>query len=233
MPNTWKGKLRGLVPKAGMKYQSDSRLMHHTRRDKRVADALRAAGYEMEHPAITQVLVNLFRTATPLVTEGRANQKDLWESLSLVQLQIDWARGLPGPIFFELFVCFVEARHMWEKEPDDPFYRYEPHNPAVLELITFRESVGNYHADGTSWVLTEAIWFNELARGYDEDEDVAMGDSDCIINEYQDINEDRIVDGVNPPLEQRNIETGEGIQRALCQFLRFREGRAYRTGIGA
>ncbi|KAJ8133342.1 hypothetical protein O1611_g281 [Lasiodiplodia mahajangana] len=181
MPIIRKYKLRRLVPTSGMKYQSWRKLMHSRRRDKRVADALKAAGYEMKHAVITRVLVNMFRTATPIVAEGRANGEDLWDILPRVQLQIDWARTLPQPVFFELVACFVEARHEWEKAPVYPFDYYELYNPMVLELIKFRKSIGDYGPGGSSWVLVDAVFFNELARGFniDEDEDDAIAMS-CI-----------------------------------------------------
>ncbi|KAI1271189.1 hypothetical protein F5Y07DRAFT_404675 [Xylaria sp. FL0933] len=176
----WKGNFRRALPASGMKYQSTSRLMHSNRRDKRVTDALKAAGYEITRAAITEVLAHMFQIATPIVTSARAENEDLWDVLPLVQSQLDWAHKLPEPIFFELFVCLIEARHKWEKEPEFPYERYELYNKAVLELIEFRKSTGDYGANSGSWILTDSTLF-DLARGLDsdedEDEDVEMGDT--------------------------------------------------------
>ncbi|KAI0098066.1 hypothetical protein GGR51DRAFT_565955 [Nemania sp. FL0031] len=213
MPILWKHKLRCLVPKFGMKYSSWNKLMHNRRRDKRVSDALLAAGYKMEGKVITQILVNMFRTATPIVIEGRANGEDLWDILPRVQLQIDWARTLPQPIFFELVVCFVEARHQWEKEPVYPFDYYEMYNPAVLELITFRKAIGDYGPGGSSWVLVDAVFFNELARGFnideEEDEETTIINPDCATNKQQGQKEEIAVDDVVVPPGTDEDETEE------------------------
>ena len=87
---------------------------------------------------------------------------------------------MPEAIFFEMFVFLIEARCEWEKNPTDPYYRYEEYNPAILELIAFRKSVGDGDTIGESWLDTNAVFFNKLAGGFDvdedEDEDVIMDD---------------------------------------------------------
>ncbi len=187
--------------------------MHNQRRDKRVACALKAAGYEITRSAITKVLVHMFQTATPIVTEARAKQEDLWDVLPRVQSQIDWARELPQPIFFELFVGFIEARCEWEKNPEFPYDRYELYNPAVLELIAFRTSVGDCDSNNMSWILTDAVFFNELARGLgideDEDEDVMMADSNLDNEGCPAENEDPMVVDVVRPMANMKIEQEE------------------------
>ncbi|TGJ82734.1 hypothetical protein E0Z10_g6035 [Xylaria hypoxylon] len=210
MPIQFKGTLRRVMPEAGMKYQSSKRLMHHIRRDKRIGDALQASGYEITRHVITQVLANMFHTATPIVAAGYANGEDLWDMLPRVQRQIDWAQDLPESIVFELFVCLIEARHEWEKKPQYPYYEYRLYNPAVLELVAFRTAIGDYGANHVSWVLTDAVFFNELARGLDdddEDEYVTFGDTDN--DECQKENQDPMVTDVIQPLAQMKIEQDE------------------------
>ncbi|KAK5625322.1 hypothetical protein RRF57_001038 [Xylaria bambusicola] len=207
--------------------------MHHIRRDTRVADALRATGYDIKLVVLTEVLMHLFKTATPLVIKGRADGEDLWDILPHVQREIDWASKVPKATFFEMFVCLIEARCEWEKNPEYPYYRYELYNPAVLELIAFRESVGDCGTIGESWIVTDAVFFNELAGGLDidedEDEDIAMDGSDyqkkceyyhienrdchrkdensCDDDEsLQDENQDPTVAVVIPPMAQMKID---------------------------
>ncbi|KAJ3568214.1 hypothetical protein NPX13_g6498 [Xylaria arbuscula] len=191
MSIVFKGKLRLSLPESGMKYESSHRLLHNDRRESRVADALRAAGYEITPASITEVLIHLFKTATPLVVKGRADGEDLWDILPLVQKEIDWASKVPEATFLEMFVCLIEARCQWEKNPVYPFDRYELYNAAVLALIAFRTAVGDCNIVGESWIVTDAVFFNELAEGFDidddEDEDVDMNDSD---DEEVDIRED-------------------------------------------
>ncbi|KAI0814207.1 hypothetical protein GGR55DRAFT_676342 [Xylaria sp. FL0064] len=230
MSMPWKGNLRRALPASGMKYQSTSRLMHSNRRDKRVTDALKAAGYEITRAAITEVLVHMFQIATPIVTGARAENEDLWDVLPRVQSQLDWAHKLPEPIFFELFVCLIEARNKWEEGPKFPYESYELYNKAVLELIEFRKSTGDYGANNGSWILTDALIFGDLAGGVDsdedEDEDVEMGDTnfnqvDCQEDDFEehdfqeeDFNEedhheedgDPMVADVVPPMAQMQID---------------------------
>jgi hypothetical protein len=227
-----KGQLRAVVPSSGskflsiqnivfdsnpflVKYQSRHRLMHNHRRDKRVTDALKAAGYQITRAAITAVLMNMFQTATPIVAAAHARGEDLWDSLPRVQLELDWARNLPEAIFFELVVCFVEARYEWEKNPVYPFYHSELYNPAVCELVTFLKSIGDYGTNNGSWVLTDAVFFNELARGFSVDEDenedeyVVMRDYNPDSNEFSDDNEDLKVADLIPPQGQMAIQQEE------------------------
>ncbi|KAI0973786.1 hypothetical protein F4678DRAFT_459273 [Xylaria arbuscula] len=208
MPILSKQNLRYILPKAGMTYQSPHTLMHNKRRDKRVADALRTAGYDITGPTITEVLVHMFQTATPIFT-SRAENEDLWDVLPRVQTQIDWARSLPQAIFFEFFVCFVEARCEWEKNPTYPHYMFDLYDPAVRELVTFRTSVGDSVASHVSWILTDAVFFNELARGLgideDEDEDVVMGGSG-LDKDFQEEYGDPTVADVLPPMALMKIE---------------------------
>ncbi|KAJ8123076.1 hypothetical protein ONZ43_g885 [Nemania bipapillata] len=217
MPTPYKRKLRAALPKSGMKYHSEKKLMHNHRREKRVTDSLKAAGYQITHAAITSVLVDLFRKAAPIVAEAHAQGEALWDSLSRVQTEIDWARNLPEAIFFELVVRFVEARYEWEKNPTYPYYAYELYNPAVVELVKFLASIGD-HGANNSWVLTDAVFFNELARGLDvdedEDEDTMMMDYNPHGSGFSDENEDPIVGDpivgdIVPPLAQMTIQEEE------------------------
>ncbi|KAI0430906.1 hypothetical protein F5Y09DRAFT_330757 [Xylaria sp. FL1042] len=186
MPVLQKGKLRGALPASGMKYQSSFCLMHNKRRDRRVTHALKAAGYEITCAVITEVLVHMFQIATPI------------------------ASNLPQPIFFEFFVCLIQARCEWEEEPEFPYHRYELYNQAVLELIAFRKSTGDCGANNVSWILTDAVFFNELARGFDidedEDEDVMMDDTNLDQEDHQQDNEDPVIADVVPPMAQMKIE---------------------------
>ncbi|RWA07592.1 hypothetical protein EKO27_g7514 [Xylaria grammica] len=213
MFNGFKAKLRYLVPESGMKYQSSGRVMHHIRRDKRVVDALRAAGYQLTRPVITRVLVNMFQIAAPIVAAGRAEGEDLWDILPRAQREIDWAQNLPEPIVFELFVSLIEARCEWEKNPEYPYYKFELYNPAIRELVAFRTTIGDYGTNNVSWVLTDAVFFDELARGLDidddEDEDVVMNDGNLGSDNYEGEVEDPMVADIVPPLAQMNIEQGE------------------------
>ncbi|KAI0502721.1 hypothetical protein F5B22DRAFT_632282 [Xylaria bambusicola] len=216
-----------------VKYQAPYRLMHKSRRDKRVFDALKATGHEIKPAILTEVLMQLFKTATPLIKKGRDNGDDLWDILPLVQSEIDWASKVPQAVFFEMFVRLIEARCEWEKNPEYPYYRYDLYNPAVLALIAFRKSVGDHGTVGESWIVTDAVFFNELARGFDidedEDEDVVMDGSDCQTKceyhhaenqdyhlededsygndeELQDENQDPTVAVVIPPMVQMKID---------------------------
>ncbi|KAI1145656.1 hypothetical protein F4825DRAFT_457286 [Nemania diffusa] len=213
MPISYKGNLRQALPGLGMKYQSSHRLMHTKHREKLVTRALKDAGYQIKRATITTVLVNMFRMAAPIVAAARANGESLWDSLSRVQLEIDWARNLPETIFFDLVVRLVEARHEWEKAPQYPFYEYELYNPAVRELVTFLQEIGDYDVNHGSWVLTDAVIFNELARGWDIDEDeyqdVVMQDYNPEANANSDGNEDPTVADIIPPLAKMEIDEEE------------------------
>ncbi|KAJ2976435.1 hypothetical protein NUW58_g8086 [Xylaria curta] len=152
----------------------------------------------------------MFRIATPIVTEGHAKGEDLWDLLPRLQTQLDWAQNLPQSIFFEFFVCLIEARHGWERTPTYPYYDYEKYDPAVRELVSFRESIGDYGANNVSWVLNDGVFFNELAGGFtvdeDEGEDVIMGDPNLDTEDCHDHSEDPTIADVVLPLAQMNIE---------------------------
>ncbi|KAI3321832.1 hypothetical protein HD806DRAFT_523761 [Xylariaceae sp. AK1471] len=180
---------RSIMPKAGMKYKSLCRVMHSTRRDQRVASSIAAARYELTPTSVSLLLARMFEIAAPIVVESHAKGEDLWDALPWVQHKIDWAERVPQAVFFEFFCCLVEARHEWEKEPTYPFFRYDQYDPAVRALVEFRRAVGDGSredkeegSNDVSWVLIDAVFFNDLARGYaideDEDEDVEMPDRD-------------------------------------------------------
>ncbi|KAI1176504.1 hypothetical protein F4777DRAFT_597636 [Nemania sp. FL0916] len=224
-------RLRAAFPKSGLTYQSPFRVLHHQRRDKQVCDALLAAGYEITGPVITQLLINIFRIATPIVL-SRASGESLWDVLGRVQRQIDWARGLSHTIFFELFTCLIEARYRWEKQPTEPYMNFELYNPAVLELIGFLDDVGDHAWDRrSSWILADAIIFNEMARGLDDDgneddnmddevDDIAM--QDLNLDLYEDDDEDELVAGAIPPLARMQISHEEQSPQTvddLCRSL--------------
>ncbi|KAI1291368.1 hypothetical protein F5Y03DRAFT_400730 [Xylaria venustula] len=193
--------LRSAVPETGKSCTTNDE-------SKRVADALKTAGYDITRPTVSEILVHMFQTATPIFT-ARTENEDLWDVLSRVQSQIYWAQSLPEAIFFEFFVCFVEARCEWEKNPTYPYYMFDLYDPAVRELVAFRTSVGDSIANDGSCILTDAVFFNELARGLgideDEDEDVVMSNSSCDKDSLEEHGNPTVADVV-PPLALMKIE---------------------------
>ncbi|KAI0805866.1 hypothetical protein GGR55DRAFT_653760 [Xylaria sp. FL0064] len=170
--------LRSAMPTTGMKYQSERRLMHHVRRDWRVADSLQSVGYSMERRHISRAFADMFRVAGPIMNTDHARGVDLWDILPKVQKKINWARRLPEAIFFELFTCLIEARHEWQKNAECP-PRTPDHDRFIHEIDAFRRHVGDGprgpsnrgEEEPASWILVDAVFFNEMAGGFDEDED--------------------------------------------------------------
>ncbi|KAI1745277.1 hypothetical protein F4680DRAFT_401636 [Xylaria scruposa] len=165
-----------LPNKPTVNYQ-EKRVMHRDRRDKKVCDALKEAGYELSVAGLRQAFTPMFQIATPVFIDARAKCKDLWDMLAIVQQQLDWARLLSEPVFFELFTRLIESRYRWEKKPVFPFFDYHLYNPMVVELVKFRKAVGDCPQedsfDGpnyTSWILTDAEIYNELAGGLHEND---------------------------------------------------------------
>ncbi|KAI0452883.1 hypothetical protein F5B21DRAFT_481452 [Xylaria acuta] len=170
-------KLREIVPNSGMKYPEKKRVMHRRRRDKQVANALENAGYEFSTADLSRAFIPMFQIATPIFIDARAEGKDLWDMLLVVQGQLDWARRLSEPVFFELFTRLVEARYRWEKEPVSPFFDYHQYAALVVALVNFRKAVGDCPQEDSlsgpnykSWILAEAEVYNVLAGGLDEDD---------------------------------------------------------------
>ncbi|KAI0022340.1 hypothetical protein F4780DRAFT_777724 [Xylariomycetidae sp. FL0641] len=167
--------LANIVPRAGMVYLGPDKVLCKGRRDKLVADALRAGGYQLTKQDLSAALVPLFRAAGPVLLQGRAEGKDLWDLLPLVQSQLAWARALPGGIFLELFARLVQARHTWAQHPTFPGFDYTRYDPLVVEIANFRKAVGDAptndgDADDKSWILTDLAFF-DLSGGLEEDEE--------------------------------------------------------------
>ncbi|KAI1305632.1 hypothetical protein F5Y03DRAFT_147271 [Xylaria venustula] len=165
-----------LIPNL-VKYQSRERFMHHVRRDWCVADALNTAGYKMEHRPIRSAFADMFRVASPIVSKGHSRGFDLWDILPRVQRKIDWARRLPEAVFFELFTCLVQARHEGQLTMQSPS-RPRHHDRLINQIDVFRWRVGDcrnagYYCGGESisWILVDAVIFNELASGLELDDD--------------------------------------------------------------
>ena len=151
--------------------------MHDVRRENRVLDALESVGCEMVRRSVTHTFADMFRVAGPIVSTKRAKGHDLWDILPFVQCEVNWARKLPEAIFFELFTCLIEARHEWLKNLDSP-PRFRDNDRFVYQIDAFRRKVGDCpkeasHRRGerSSWILVDAVFFNELAGGLDVDED--------------------------------------------------------------
>ncbi|RWA12753.1 hypothetical protein EKO27_g2399 [Xylaria grammica] len=185
-PSTVRTHLRSVMPYIGMRCQSEERLMHDVRRDKRVADALEVAIQNKLCRSASHAFFLMFRAADPIVGKAHAQGFDLWDILPSVQRNTYWARELPEAIFFELFTCLVEARHEWLKNAK-PSRRPTEDSSLVRGIDTFRRNVGDcpkgakgYNREDMSWILVDAVFFNELARGFhideDEDEDIEMQD---------------------------------------------------------
>ncbi|KAK5631112.1 hypothetical protein RRF57_006827 [Xylaria bambusicola] len=169
--------LRSAMPTVGMKYQSEKQLMHDVRRDAQVANSLKSVGCEMVRRSVAHNLADMFRVASPIISTAHAKGIDLWDILPLVQREINWTRFLPEPIFFELFTCLIEARHQWQKNLHSP-PPYRGNDRFIHEIDAFRRNVGDYPKDANhrrgkhaSWILIDAVFFNELAGGLDIDKD--------------------------------------------------------------
>lgn len=94
-----------------MTYREKNRVLHQTRRDKQVENALRDTGYDLSAAGLRRAFLPMIQLATPIFIDARAKGKDLWDMLPVVQQQLDWARRLGESVFFELFTCLVEARY--------------------------------------------------------------------------------------------------------------------------
>ncbi|TGJ79377.1 hypothetical protein E0Z10_g9397 [Xylaria hypoxylon] len=150
--------------------------MHDIRRDERVMEALEAAIHRKLYRSVSHAFIEMFRVAGPLVGSAHSQGLDLWDVLPRVQHEINWARNLPQAIFFELFTCLIKARNQWKKNPK--LSHFSPENARLVrEIDAFRRNVGDYPKDASrsgehvSWILVDAVFFNELARGFDVDED--------------------------------------------------------------
>ncbi|KAI2624767.1 hypothetical protein GGS21DRAFT_493776 [Xylaria nigripes] len=170
--------LRHYLPEAGMTYTKDDQFLSHDRRDLKVVNALKQTGYELSKSGIERAFRPMFPIATQVFFQARSDGKDLWDMLPEVQRTQKWARLLPEAVFLELFSRFVEARYLWEKDPKYPYFEYDQYCPIVFELVRFRKMVGDCSridfisgVDYTSWILTDAQIYNELAGGLNEDSD--------------------------------------------------------------
>ncbi|KAI0472526.1 hypothetical protein F4859DRAFT_522423 [Xylaria cf. heliscus] len=173
-------KLREILPKSGMKYLEKSRIMSRQSRDKQVSNALTSSGYELSTTGIHQAFAPMFQIAVPIFIDARAEGKDLWDILPIIQRKLDWARRLAESVFFELFTRLVEARCRWEQKPVPPFFDYHQYTPLVIKLVQFRKVVGDCPQEDSlsgpeykSWILADAEVYNVLAGGiYEDDEDM-------------------------------------------------------------
>ncbi|KAI0525399.1 hypothetical protein F5B22DRAFT_642416 [Xylaria bambusicola] len=168
--------LRGVMPTAGLRYQSEKQLMYDVRRDAQVANSLESTGCQMVRRSVAQTLADMFRVASPIVRTAHMKGVDLWDILPLVQREINWARLLPEATFFELFTCLIGARQHWLKNIHSP-PRSRESDRFIHEIDAFRRNVGDAPKDAnhrreehTSWILIDAVLFNELAGGLDIDE---------------------------------------------------------------
>ncbi|KAI0205549.1 hypothetical protein F4808DRAFT_472233 [Astrocystis sublimbata] len=175
-------KLRNVMPKSGMIYRDKIRLTHRRRRDEQIANALLDSGYTLCSSDLCRAFTPMFQLATPICIKGRAEGKDLWDMLPLVQRKLDWACTLGESVFLELFTQLIEARTRWEQKPTTPYFDYDKYYDVVLELIKFRKAVGDcpledslVPQDNTSWILTDAGVYNELAGGLYKDEVPSLG----------------------------------------------------------
>ncbi|KAI1754801.1 hypothetical protein F4782DRAFT_552739 [Xylaria castorea] len=178
---TWVYKLREIVPKSGMKYLDANRVMHGSRRDKQVCDALKNTGYELSAAGLRRAFVPMFQMATPVFIDARAKGEDLWDMFATVQHQLDWACLLGESVFFELFTRLIESRYLWEEKPVSPFFEYHHYASVVVELVKFRKAVGDCPQDDSlegpnyqSWILADAEVYNVLAGGIEENGDTGI-----------------------------------------------------------
>ncbi|KAI8955127.1 hypothetical protein F4801DRAFT_602783 [Xylaria longipes] len=143
----------------------------------------------------------MFQIATPIFIDARAEGKDLWDMLPIVQQQLDWGRLLGEPVFLELFTRLIEARYRWKEKPVHPFFEYDQYTPLVVELVQFRKAVGDCPQEDrlsgrnyNSWILADAEVYNGLAGGVDEDD----GDTGVIQPDE--------CDDLVPPMQKMTIE---------------------------
>ncbi|KAF2970356.1 hypothetical protein GQX73_g3233 [Xylaria multiplex] len=222
-PTTTRSYLRSGLPAMGMTYRSEERLMNDTLRDRRVGEALQAATYQKTHRSVSHAFANMFRVASPIVSKAHSQDLDLWDALPLAQHEISWARNLPQAIFFELFTCLIEARQTWQMNPK-PYSWPSESDPLVCEIDAFRKTVGDgpknpcsCHGDHTSWVLVDAVFFNELASGFnineDEDEDAEMCDARDVSTVQYFSDTDEEVARITPPLMRLGINSRSRMSR--------------------
>ncbi|KAI1433151.1 hypothetical protein GGR50DRAFT_705686 [Xylaria sp. CBS 124048] len=180
--------LRRVLPTAGMIYPEGDVLLHSVSRDKKVYRALRATGCRATTSSVQSAFVRMFQLATPICIKGRAEGKSLWDMLPELKGKLDWGRRLAEAVFLGIFTRLVEARHRWEENPLPPFADHSKYSALVLEIMRFLEAVKDCSGNGsrgrptlTSWILTDAMIYNELAGGKylseDEDGDVEMADA--------------------------------------------------------
>ncbi|KAI1120673.1 hypothetical protein F5Y10DRAFT_272850 [Nemania abortiva] len=179
--------LRKVAPKAGMAYQSQYRIMHRESHDEIVVNALRDAGYQLSAKDFHRAFVPMFQIATPIFINARGTDDDLWDMLEKLEGELDWARAIPNTVFFELFTSLVEA------------------HPLVVELVQPRKAVrdcpqedGIERPDCDSWILTDAVIYNEIAGGFDDDEE-----------EDEGMNEPDKCNGFIPPTEKMTMDPPE------------------------
>ncbi|KAI0438438.1 hypothetical protein F4803DRAFT_569628 [Xylaria telfairii] len=167
-PVTGRNRMRDIAPRSGMTYQWENRILHQRRRDAQVANALKNTGYDLSAAGLRRAFIPMFQLATPIFIDGRAEGKDLWDMLSVVQQQLDWARRLGGSVFFELFTCLYTL--------------------LVVQLVQFRKAVGDCPQEDSlsgpnyeSWILADAEVYNVLAGGiYEDNEDIErMQHNEC------------------------------------------------------
>ncbi|KAH8168164.1 hypothetical protein CIB48_g1 [Xylaria polymorpha] len=169
-------RLRYMMPGGGMIYQSDERLMSNVHRDKCFVDAVEALGCPLSPELVARALTDLFRTAIPIVGEGRAQGYSLWDILPWLRHELDWGPMLPKSIFFELFTCLIEARQEWLENPT-PYLSNTGHDWLPQEIDIFRYSVGDCPGDVessggdfVSWILLDAAIISDAGRAYYQDE---------------------------------------------------------------
>ncbi|KAI1108069.1 hypothetical protein F5Y14DRAFT_445764 [Nemania sp. NC0429] len=186
-------------------YASKYLLMHRKRRETRVTQALLDAGFEISTDGLCEAFVPMFQIATPIFIDARAEGQSLWDMLPEVKRELSWARLLPDAVFFEFFTLLVKARFDWEKRPLPPFFNYDQYSSLVLELIRFRKAVGDCpqddgltSSDYVSWILTDAVFYNELAGGWYEDEDEEANEEEA--------EEPDELDELVPPMQNMTME---------------------------
>ncbi|KAH8162158.1 hypothetical protein CIB48_g6091 [Xylaria polymorpha] len=152
--------MQEIVPKSGMTYREKNRVLHQTRRDKQVENALRDTGYDLSAAGLRRAFLPMIQLATPIFIDARAKGKDLWDMLPVVQQQLDWARRLG------------------ESKPVPPFFDYDQYTPLVVELVRFRKAVGDCPQEDSlsgpnyeSWIMADAEVYNVLAGGIHEDDE--------------------------------------------------------------
>ncbi|KAI0490458.1 hypothetical protein F4859DRAFT_520257 [Xylaria cf. heliscus] len=222
-PDPPQSQLRRMMPSAGMIYKSNYQLMHSANREKRIANALEGIGHHLSPECIAHAFTDMFRAAVPLVRAVRAQGLSLWDALPWVQHRLNWARDLPAATFFELFTCLIQARHEWLMGNTPTPCRGE--EGLTREIDVFRVSVGDCSEDVVegggaggeyaSWILIDAVFYNDLASGLyegedeDEDEDEGVESQDAEDEDKdKDDGEEFITDALGvvpevvPPIKQ-------------------------------